>query len=114
MKVNIELFTSPTCPFCPGAKKTAEQVVENLANKGEEVELREFNTTTRQGAAKANEYGITHVPELVVYENSEKKILIEGAPSLQSLERAIRMAQGKEEIPHKKNALDKARNILGI
>ncbi len=114
MKVTVELFTSPTCPFCPVAKKTASEVVQSLASKGEEVELTEFSTATKQGMAKANEYGIAHVPELVVYGDSQEKILIEGSPSAQSLERAVRMAQGKEEIPRKKTVLEKARQFLGV
>lgn len=102
MKTIVELFTSPTCPYCPAAKQVASESVGSLREKGEEIELNIFDVSTPIGSSKAREYGITHVPEMIIYADPAKKILIEGAASKEGFERAVRMCQGKEAIPQKR------------
>lgn len=112
MKTFIELFTSPTCPYCPAAKRVASESVGLLREKGEEIELNIFDVSTSLGSIKANEYGITHVPTLVVYAETGQKILIEGSPAKESLQRAIRIAQGKEIVPKKNGILSKINSLF--
>ncbi len=116
----IELFTSPTCPYCPAAKKVAKEVVGEM-NGGEKnlvknaggtgdsekkvlVELREYDTWEETGQAKAREYGIMAVPSIIVSgAGINEKILVEGAPSKKDLLAAIEMAEGKRSIEKKKS-----------
>ncbi len=110
MKTIIELFTSPTCPFCPRAKQVVNEVVSDLKDK--DIELVEFDVSTSSGEVKANEYGIASVPQMVFYTDAARKVLIEGAPERQSVEKAIRIAQGKEEVPQKKTFSTMLKSIL--
>ena len=116
MKTFIDLFTSPTCPYCPGAKAVTDKVVGELNAKGEELVLSEFDISTAAGMAKAREYGVTHVPDIVIYVGSGRKVSIEGAPKQASLERAIEMAQGKVNAVEKKERgfLSKLGSALGL
>lgn len=104
----IELFTSPTCPYCPAAKAVVEQVV-GEANLGENtIDLLQFDTWSDEGASKAREYGIMAVPSIFVSgKGIPQKVLLEGAPSKQDLLEAIEMAEGKKSVEKKKNFLEK-------
>ncbi len=112
--VTIELFTSPTCPYCPPAREIVYKVAMQLEKQGEDVTLNEYNVYAREGSVKASEYGITHVPEIVIYNNPEKKIIMGETPSYAKLEKAIRVAQGKEPMPEKKSLFSKIKNKIGL
>ena len=101
----IELFTSPTCPYCPGAKKVAAQVTAELNNQKENsVEFEEYDTYTETGGSKASEYGIMAVPSIYVSGSAIKeKILFEGAPAKKDLLAAVEMADGKRALEKPKS-----------
>jgi small redox-active disulfide protein 1 len=62
MEFLLELFTSPTCPHCPGAKRVAENVVKQMSG----ALLIERDISTPENAETAAKYGITGVPAIVV------------------------------------------------
>ncbi len=91
----IELFTSPTCPHCPPAKKA---LVETARKAG--VELTEYSTATPQGIQKAREYGVASVPTAIVV--GEKRSFILDAFNEATVKEACLVADGKKGMPEKK------------
>jgi small redox-active disulfide protein 1 len=71
-KILLELFTSPTCPHCP----TAKRIVGNAVKQMEDVLLIERDVSIPENANIAKEYGISGVPTLVI----NNKYRITGAP----------------------------------
>lgn len=104
----IELFTSPTCPYCPAAKRTVEETVAELNLKKKPIELGEYDTYTLEGHEKAKDYGVQVVPSIFVSGSGIKeKILIEGGPSKEELLEAIEMAEGRRKAEKKKGFWEK-------
>ncbi len=62
MELLLELFTSPTCPHCPAAKKIAENVVKQM----EGALLIERDVSLPENADTAARYGIRGVPTIVI------------------------------------------------
>jgi small redox-active disulfide protein 1 len=72
LEILIELFTSPTCPHCPRAKRMAEGVVRQLPG----ALLIERDVSEPENQRAAAEYGIRGVPTMVI----NRKHVITGAP----------------------------------
>lgn len=72
MNLLLELFTSPTCPQCPAAKKIAGNVVKQM----EGALLIERDVSLPENANVAARYGIRGVPTIV----ANGKYLISGVP----------------------------------
>ncbi len=62
MELLLELFTSPTCPHCPAAKRVAENVVRQMDG----ALLIERDVSTPEGGQAAASYGVQGVPTIVV------------------------------------------------
>ncbi|MBU2559771.1 thioredoxin family protein [archaeon] len=62
MELLLEIFTSPTCPHCPAAKRVAENVVGQM----ESALMIERDMATPEGAEAAARYGVKGVPTIVV------------------------------------------------
>jgi small redox-active disulfide protein 1 len=73
----IELFTSPTCPYCPRAKEIAEKIVRRMPG----VILIERDVSEPENAAIARSYGIQGVPAMVI----NRKYRILGVPREEQL-----------------------------
>ncbi|BBL62860.1 MAG: MJ0307 family thioredoxin [Methanobrevibacter arboriphilus] len=59
--LKVEVFTSPSCPYCP----MAEQVVEEAKNEiGDEMEVEVINIMTDR--QRAVDYGIMAVPAIAI------------------------------------------------
>ena len=58
--VIIEVFTSPTCPHCPGALEMAKQLAMQMPG----IQVVELSTATPQGYAKAAFYDVQAVPTI--------------------------------------------------
>mgnify|MGYP001026408252 FL=1 len=82
MTVTVELFYSPTCLYCPRARKTLLEAAEEL---GENVRVREINVLSQAGVEEAEKYGVRGVPTMVV----NGKAQITGVPTREQLLRAI-------------------------
>jgi thioredoxin 1 len=93
MVVEIEVFTSPTCPHCP----RAVSLVKEFVDKGQ-VELVETNIGSPEGKQKADEFEIRAVPTLLVRgPGSEEPIGLRGVPSRDTLVKVIEIAEGRKE-----------------
>lgn len=79
--VHIQVFVTPTCPYCPRAVRTAHQMAMlNSRIKADMVESMEFPEL-------ANRYGVMAVPKIVINE----KVSFEGAlPDAQFLEEVLK------------------------
>ena len=76
MVLRVEVFTSPTCPYCP----MAEQVVEEAKKEiGEEMNVEVVNIMTDR--QRAIDYGIMAVPAIAI--NGIVEFV--GAPSREDL-----------------------------
>ena len=62
MELLLELFTSPTCPHCPAAKRITENVVKQM----EGALLIERDVSSPENADVAARYGIQGVPTIII------------------------------------------------
>ena len=92
----IELITSPTCPYCPAAKKAIPAFVNMLRHEGMEVEYAQYSTDTEEGAKKMQEYDVNSVPTVVV-KGSAHSLMLESY-SYPNLQQACLVADGKKPL----------------
>jgi small redox-active disulfide protein 1 len=95
MKATVNVFFSPMCPHCPSAKKLAAEVAKERAD----VEVKEINTMTNEGAVLAQKFGIMSVPTIVVFGEGQP-IGMTGTPSKGHFNKAIDIALGKDKFPN--------------
>jgi protein-disulfide isomerase len=108
MQAKIQLFSSPTCPHCPHAKKA----IMNVLKKRDDAKLIELSTATQVGRKKANLYGVRGVPTLFVSgPGHEERIGYVGVPSTDGLNKMINISLGKEKWEEKKSLFQKLKNI---
>lgn len=80
-KVHIQVFVTPTCPYCPRAVRLAHQfAMENDNIIGDMIEAMEFPEL-------ANKYGVMSVPHIVINEKFE---FIGAYPEPQFLQQVLR------------------------
>lgn len=87
MVVKIEVFTSPSCPYCPMAIQLVDDVKKDMMDK---VEVEKIDIMVDQ--EKAREYGLMAVPAIAL--NGVVRFV--GAPGKEELVEAI-----KEELAEK-------------
>jgi len=68
--VKIEVYFSPVCPHCPGAKKLVSEVA---ARYEENVEVEEVNTFTAEGIKRGMANEVMSVP--TVFIDGEKRFV---------------------------------------
>jgi thioredoxin 1 len=68
--VKIEVYFSPVCPHCPGAKKLVAKVASRY---GDLVEVEEIDTYTAEGIERGMAKGVMAVP--TVFIDGEKKFV---------------------------------------
>ncbi|MDR3292318.1 MAG: MJ0307 family thioredoxin [Methanobrevibacter sp.] len=76
MVFKIEVFTSPTCPYCPTAKDIVMEAKKQLKDK---IDVEEVNIM--ENKKRANAYGVMAVPAIVI--NGVVEFV--GAPTLDDL-----------------------------
>jgi len=82
----IEIFTSPTCPYCPAAKA----LVDMVAKAQEDVTVVEHTPMTAEGRKRSKEFGITSVPTIHVSGEGSKEIVgVKGLPKKETLLKMI-------------------------
>lgn len=74
----LELFTSPTCPYCPAAKK----VIGSVASQLNDAVVLDRDISLKENQEIASRYGITSVPTLVI---NEKYIIVSPTDARQIL-----------------------------
>lgn len=95
MKSEIEVYTSPTCPYCPGAVDLAMQI----KDERDDVEVKILSSATKEGFEKAQQYGIQTVPTILVKGPVIKNIIaFDSVPPKDHLNHAIDMSIGKAEL----------------
>lgn len=90
MPVEVEVYTSPTCPYCPYAVKLIREVAPSF---GQKLGVEEVNTWSEEGQIKAAEYGIMAVPTIVI----NGKVKFVGVPQKEDLVKAIQDEIEKED-----------------
>lgn len=80
-ELKIEVFTSPTCPHCPPAVRTAKELLEENPELKERVEWVEVSTATTDGQRKAMSYGIRGVPTIIFTNSKGEKGGVVGTPT---------------------------------
>lgn len=78
MANKVEVFTSPTCPHCPGAVMVVEEAKKQL---GDQIEVSIEDTSENESIEKAMKYEIQAVPTIVI----DGKVQFVGAPTIQEL-----------------------------
>jgi small redox-active disulfide protein 1 len=68
--VKIEVYFSPVCPHCPGAKKLVAEVA---ARYDGEVDVEEVNTYTAEGIKRGMANEVMSVPTVII--DSGKRIV---------------------------------------
>lgn len=88
MVVKIEVFTSPSCPYCPMAIEIVDEVKKDMPN---DIEVEKIDIM--QDREKAIEYGLMAVPAIALNE----VVRFVGAPTKEELLQAV-----KEELQEEK------------
>lgn len=95
-KVTLELFTTPTCPHCPPAKRKVQEFLDYFEKKRPGMlSATLYDASTPAGSVKARGYGITTVPTIVVKGPANEFLL--DAINEPTLEKAVLVAAGEEE-----------------
>lgn len=81
MVVKVEVFTSPSCPYCPMAVQLVEEVKKEMT---EDLEVEKIDIMVDQ--EKAREYGLMAVPAIAL--NGVVRFV--GAPGKEELVEAIK------------------------
>ena len=101
-KAKIEVYTSPTCPYCPSAVK----LVNRVAKGRNDVKVSVVNTATSKGSRRAKKFGIMSVPTVLVTGPATNEIIgFRGTPSEKKLLEAIDIALGKSSVKNEKEGL---------
>lgn len=61
--IKIEVYFSPVCPYCPGAKRLVSEI---SSDYGGRIEVKEINTYTREGIERGMANGVMAVPTVFV------------------------------------------------
>jgi predicted DsbA family dithiol-disulfide isomerase len=61
-KAKVYLFTSPTCPHCPSAKKFADE----FKKTRDDFQLIDMSMATREGEKAAKKYDVMSVPTFII------------------------------------------------
>ena len=80
--MEIKVFTLPTCPSCPFAKKIAVQITQKY-----HVGYREIDLSTSEGQQEGRKYQIMSTPSIVV----DDEVIVRGKLlSLETLENEVK------------------------
>ena len=74
----IEVFTSPTCPHCPGAVQVVEEAKAKL---GDEIEVEILSIADPANRDLAIDYGVHAVPAIAINNSLD----VNGAPTREEL-----------------------------
>lgn len=97
--LKIEIFTSPTCPYCPSAVKLAKE----LLKERNDFKIVESSTGTEYGRKRAQSFDVRSVPTLFITgPATNDRIGYVGVPSKNSLNKMLNIASGKEKWPEQK------------
>lgn len=100
MKSKVYLFTSPTCPNCPPAKK----FIEALSKKRKDFDYEELNSFDNHAIKLAKEFEVRAVPTFIIKgPKFENNIGYVGLPSNDRFNELLDISQGIEKKKVKKS-----------
>jgi len=97
-KAKIYLFTSPTCPHCPAAKKALHE----FKNTRDDISFSEYPTYTKTGRKMARKYSIMSVPTIIIDGPGYQPIGLRGVQSQEALNKYVDIALGNRSAEEKK------------
>lgn len=107
-KVSIQIFTSPTCQYCPPVL----ELVKKIGKEREDVDVKEHNVMTSEGKQKAIQYGIQGTPTVLVSYPGHGETLGYTSPSRHDLIEAIDVVSGKKELPKPKGIFQALKKFI--
>ena len=110
-KAKVMLFTSPTCPHCPSAKK----FINNFKNERSDFELIEYSTLTNDGQKTAQKYDVMSVPTFIIKgPGFPDPIGLRGTQTNEVMHKYIDIALGNKKIEDFKKPTLKEKLANGI
>ncbi len=104
------VFTSPTCPHCPAAKKIASEV----ANSRDDVVYKDVVSGMPGSERLFRKFDISSVPTIIIrgpaYPNN---IGLRGVQSRKTLNKYINLALGLESLPEKSSSGGFLKKLFG-
>lgn len=98
-KAKVYLFTSPTCPHCPSAKR----FIHSFKSVRDDFDLIEYSTITKEGQKKARQFDVMSVPTFIIKgPGYNGNIGFRGVQSNGSMNKYIDVALGKNSIEESK------------
>jgi predicted DsbA family dithiol-disulfide isomerase len=95
VKATVYLFTSPTCPHCPGAKR----FIQDFKKTRDDFNLIELSTMTHEGGKKAAHFDVMSVPTFIIIgPGYDGNIGLRGVQSNNSMNKYLDIALGKRSI----------------
>lgn len=104
-KSKVRVFTTVTCPHCPGAKRMVKEVVK----KRNDAVVLEHSNATAAGMKIMNQYGIQTVPTVMVSGPGFHKTLVVDPLTEGNLVGAIEITQGKRIPKQEKSFFEKVK-----
>lgn len=93
-KAKIYLFTSPTCPSCPPAKKFMQE----FQKERDDFVFQELSVASNEGRSKAQEYGVMSVPTFaIIGPNYPTPIGLRGLQTKKVMNKYIDLSYGIKE-----------------
>ena len=109
MQPQILLFTSPTCPACPSAKRTLKQ----FSLTHQEIQTTLYETHMPIGQTLAKKYDIYSVPTFIIQGPAiDHPMGLIGNKSIQTLKKYCDIAVGKKQLEHKKSFWQKTKEVI--
>ena len=108
MKSKIEIFSSLTCPHCPGAIK----LVEEVNKERNDIEVIKHIISDSEGMQRAKELEISSVPTIIIKSPQSEYIGLRGLFSKKGLNKAIDVSLGIDKFKEDKSFFEKIKNIF--
>lgn len=100
-KAKVYLFTSPTCPHCP----TAKRFIAEFKKERQDFDVLDLSTMTPQGQKYARKFQVMTVPTFIIKGPGNPDFLgIRGSPSKETMNKYLDMSFGKEIIQNQKKS----------
>jgi len=107
----VYLFTSPTCPNCPPAKR----FIEGFSKERDDFILKEMSTATHEGSKKSKKFGIRSVPTFIIKgPGYPEAIGLIGLQSEKAMHKYIDLSYGIEKKEEKSGFMDRFKNGIKI
>jgi protein-disulfide isomerase len=99
-KSTVYLFTSPTCPHCPPAKK----FIHEFKKTRDDFVLKDLSTMTSEGARLAKKFEVMSVPTFIIAgPGYPYPIGLKGVQSKEVMDKYLDISQGKRAVEEESN-----------